>query len=1359
MGTTLQALKGEGAQLAFVLVIGGYDKLITDWSDIDAVKTAWSGSGWSDAIPGLQVEGDFEQSIEPWAEELDVSNIRFIITPVDGYEDFGKIVFRKKPSKVTWLTSPFEASTSGGTVNVKSNADFDASGEIYIGNERLSYSSLDGTTGFVISAGGAGLYEPFTVDGGSTWPKRHDAGNQRDWDLASPPKVTTTPRVWNKRFVGLWAHRVVGGVLDKKSEAELLYAGIIVDIQDDGMSTILDTEDIRAKIRDTELLRDQFRGYIKEGIRLKAGDKFQMYENGNESNELEVVSSSPGTNQILEGYYDLESFESELNSWFQTEKAAARVSANWNIRHGQPEQTPETRTLIEAKGFSGTNEVIALRVNRALILQFLGFTENLKQKGEWFYVSQHDHASELVIASDEVPYKVKPFQHDSNLGLASAELTDTTGTWWNHQDHLPAALDNFTEAGGDYSFVRIGDRLLFVNRISDTEIATPIAAKTQMRTLLGMEPSGSTWLPDGLRVDEEGSLEVAQVVMISGTFSEMFGKIFASVEGNKVNHATYDVFPEQMGAGIPWGLLGDNFVDSMKSLEETCESTAITLFLDKPTSLTEVLLPELTLRYAWLIFKNGGLQFVSPPIPNASEADHVLDETNKGAEPGKVEDLVTSTSITDSWLRNVISVKYGRDLRGNYRSRPLVIRNQQSVTDYGESQPVTIEHPNSWSGADDIGNAIESLTAGLAARMIPVFGKPLHLWTRTINGSLFHVRPGDIVTLSDNHARDPNTGERGLSNRACTVLRNSHRYGHEGDGLYGEIDLLFTEEERLFPMSPSARVDESHNSGNYTNGWDATNKKLKLKPHEHSARAFTGVGFHSIANQYASISDSDQDGTLDLTGDLTEECWVRFRSLPASGEFMALAGKWHSTNQEKSYLMWLENQSGTYKVICAISDDGKKNHSVECTWSGAATNEWTHFAMSFDASAYVSSPTDQFTCWINGVSQTLTAVNDDGATSVFNGGAAFAVGMSTGGSGLLDGDMADVRLWDDVRTDSEISSNYDTDIANSSSNLVGRWYRSQSHLDEAGKNDLSPNGYPALVTDLPVSLANTKKDIEELDAGYTVHVVEIDPRRSDEADSFTDTLASVDASNDEIELTEGFGQSGNPDFNSNKLYRVVFDSYDQATDDQKLFTFQADDADGEILDTIEPNIYGDSSLLSFVETSGTQLPEIHAAEYIGDGAPLSTCIPYMLARAANNLQNYKTAPQLAGLREPINFNTVDGVFETVTLFLAPTGARNLPGNKERLLTISAQIKADTGSITLRVTTSRSAPGGDINNDTTIPGPTSSVEWTTSDTRIQKTTEKTLRLIPSRAGCSWIIVEATGSGKFYDFPKFKIGPLE
>ena len=64
-GTTLAAMQAGSFAMKYVVAIEGYPYLLTDAAPAAAVA-AWTGTDWTQALPGLLVELDRNQTIDPW---------------------------------------------------------------------------------------------------------------------------------------------------------------------------------------------------------------------------------------------------------------------------------------------------------------------------------------------------------------------------------------------------------------------------------------------------------------------------------------------------------------------------------------------------------------------------------------------------------------------------------------------------------------------------------------------------------------------------------------------------------------------------------------------------------------------------------------------------------------------------------------------------------------------------------------------------------------------------------------------------------------------------------------------------------------------------------------------------------------------------------------------------------------------------------------------------------------------------------------------------------------------------------------------------------------------------------------------
>ncbi len=872
MTTTGTALQTQaGLQMGFALLVEGYPYVLTD-GQLGAVTTAYAGTGYEYALPGLRVDGAIRQSIKPFQNDIDVPTLTFRITPDDA-DTFGRSVFRMKPTYKSQLASPFQAAADGsGTITVKNAGQFpDDVGTVYLGNKAMRYSAKGGTT-FSVQAGGAQYLHPFDADGGNKYSKPHITPGQQNWDQAPVSWVTDAPTKWIGRKVALYIHRIVGGIWDTRAQAHLEFAGKIVEIEQGELGeTILQCEDLRGELQDASLLKGQWTGFVKSGIRLQAGDAFIAIENESgtvrQSGPFTVVASgASGADEIDEGYYQAEDLAGRLNAWAD---ADATLTEKWAFALRQiPGEG--TRFTISVTFSAATNNAIAFHANRTgrAVLDGLGITQEQLEKTT---IEDYPHRVEVrefarqtvIFGSANAPFRIRPFQRRAT-GRVTVELDDSVGEFIDTTPFLPPPYDTWPGAGENWSFFTVMGRLLLGRKVSATKI-DQIYNKS-----LGFASYAADDTADlnvgGLTVDDDAkALEIRQVVILQDSFTNIVARLLASTSGTGVNHATYDAFPSAMGCpGIPWSLLDDEFLESARRLDQAIKTESMMVVLDKPTPMVDVLVPELAQRHAWLIFKNGKYVFASPPMPNALSTEHTLDETNKAGTP---DTLRSSVRLTNEFLVNAISLKFNRTSGGKYRDE-VVIRNEASISDTGETKQVTLEAPNSYTDAASTGAAAQDLAACLAQRTLPTFGKPLYLVKRTIAPTEYDIAPGDTITFSDDDVRDPTSGVMGIDNRACICLASSHGYGHEKGQLFGEVELLLTDEDRTYPLAYCLEVDTDFTATvdglSFTDGYASAGPAIKVKDHAHSRSTDALDITHLTAGDKIRIVEVDPSNTASI---------------------------------------------------------------------------------------------------------------------------------------------------------------------------------------------------------------------------------------------------------------------------------------------------------------------------------------------------------------------------------------------------------------------------------------------------------------------------------------------------------------
>lgn len=210
------------------------------------------------------------------------------------------------------------------------------------------------------------------------------------------------------------------------------------------------------------------------------------------------------------------------------------------------------------------------------------------------------------------------------------------------------------------------------------------------------------------------------------------------------------------------------------------------------------------------------------------------------------------------------------------------------------------------------------------------------------------------------------------------------------------------------------------------------------------------------SSQYASITDANQTG-LDITGDLTAECWLKLEQTPATaGASFDIMGKFLLAGNQGSWFIRLGSDNKFY-FFTSSNGSNLLFPSIDFTPTAGV---WFHLATTYDASAGAHE------LYINGIKQGSTFTG--GQTSLFNSTASFRISGYDGSTNYVDGLIADARIWSDIRTATEILNNYKYRLIGNEANLVGYWQLDNDYLDKtSNNNDLTSSGSPVFSTTVP----------------------------------------------------------------------------------------------------------------------------------------------------------------------------------------------------------------------------------------------------------------------------------------------------
>jgi hypothetical protein len=222
------------------------------------------------------------------------------------------------------------------------------------------------------------------------------------------------------------------------------------------------------------------------------------------------------------------------------------------------------------------------------------------------------------------------------------------------------------------------------------------------------------------------------------------------------------------------------------------------------------------------------------------------------------------------------------------------------------------------------------------------------------------------------------------------------------------------------------------------------------------------------SSQYASIADAGQTG-LDLSEDITLEAWIKLeQKASTAGTVFTIISKADGALNKRLY--GFNIASGDDKLSFYVSDNGTADSGHFLSWVSTTAMTtiatWFHVAVSLD----LSTETCHF--YVNGVEEDGTiSYGDSVGASLAGNDVSFKVGAyADDGSAdkFFDGLIDEVRVWNDIRSQAEISANYETELIGNEANLIGYWKFNDSALDEtSNNNDLTLNGSPSYSADIP----------------------------------------------------------------------------------------------------------------------------------------------------------------------------------------------------------------------------------------------------------------------------------------------------
>ncbi len=189
--------------------------------------------------------------------------------------------------------------------------------------------------------------------------------------------------------------------------------------------------------------------------------------------------------------------------------------------------------------------------------------------------------------------------------------------------------------------------------------------------------------------------------------------------------------------------------------------------------------------------------------------------------------------------------------------------------------------------------------------------------------------------------------------------------------------------------------------------------------------------FEASNNEFLSITDAAQSG-LDLSGAMSFSFWIKFETLPTSGNVIGIVTKddLYVNTTGRSYAIDLYNNGGTQTLRFFISSVANpiSTQYREYAWTHAlSTGVWYHMVFTYDPSL---SGATRGKLYINNSDKGAPTVSGTWTgTTTYNSTSKFVVGkydVSAAWIQYLDGVVDELTVTSDVITSGEVSSLYNS---------------------------------------------------------------------------------------------------------------------------------------------------------------------------------------------------------------------------------------------------------------------------------------------------------------------------------------------
>lgn len=219
---------------------------------------------------------------------------------------------------------------------------------------------------------------------------------------------------------------------------------------------------------------------------------------------------------------------------------------------------------------------------------------------------------------------------------------------------------------------------------------------------------------------------------------------------------------------------------------------------------------------------------------------------------------------------------------------------------------------------------------------------------------------------------------------------------------------------------------------------------------------------------------------LSIAGDFTYEGWLYLDSLPTSGQTYGIIMKGNPAGTDYAYNAGYVNNAGTLQLSIGGSTT-TKTYNVTLP-----TQTWFHLAFSITSGATLN-------IYINGIlvsTQTSAGTVTDTIATLYIGRRA---------SNYWNGKMAEIRLWDTLRTASQIQAGMFQNAIGNESGLRACWHLDNTLTDETINNSTLTNVNTVTFDDHDIPYRNYAYPTEQISDSYTMALYHLNNSLSDDS--------------------------------------------------------------------------------------------------------------------------------------------------------------------------------------------------------------------------------------------------------------------